>query len=120
MPEHFGEARDAEDVSTRVHVLPAEQEPHQIRRGDWLDLAAQPPEREPVDARKQRPFAPLEPARTRSEAATEKHALRLQGGQLDLGDRKPQPAGELRGRERPHARDPSAHHLEEIGPRPVG
>ena len=36
-------------------MLPAEEEPHEIRRADRLDLGAQPVQRVAMDAREQRP-----------------------------------------------------------------
>jgi hypothetical protein len=50
----------------RVHVLPLEQEPHEIRRTHGLDLGAQPVHGIPMDPREQRPVTPLQHGR-RSE-----------------------------------------------------
>jgi hypothetical protein len=42
-----------------VHVLPLEQEAHEVGRRHRLDLGAQPRQRVAVDARQQRAVAPL-------------------------------------------------------------
>ena len=47
----------------RVHVLPREQEPHEVGRADRLDFRAQPVQRVAMDARQQPPVAPLNPLR---------------------------------------------------------
>src|SRR5262249_41735319 len=43
----------------RLHVLPAEEEAHEVRRANRLDGPPQATERQPVDAGEQRPIAPL-------------------------------------------------------------
>jgi len=57
--EDRAEAVDAAQPMRGVHVLPREQEPHEIRRADRLDFRAQPVERVAMDAGQQPPVAPL-------------------------------------------------------------
>ncbi len=49
-------------LRARLHVLPVIQEPHEIARVDRFDLAAQPAERHPVNAREHPAVAPLDVA----------------------------------------------------------
>ena len=58
-------AVDAAQPMLRVHVLPREQEPHEVRRADRLDFRPQPVQRVAMNARQQPPVAPLNPPRQR-------------------------------------------------------
>ena len=59
-------------------MLPAEQEAHEIRRTDRLDLGAQPVQRVAMDAGEQRPVAPFELGLAGREASAEHHAVRFE------------------------------------------
>src|ERR1043166_4359459 len=58
-------------------ALPAQQEPHEIRRGDRLDFLAQPVERVPMDPGEQAALAPLELGAPRREPAAQREPLAL-------------------------------------------
>src|ERR1700691_1103086 len=60
-------AVDAMQLRARIEVLPAPEERVEFRRGDGLDLAAQPPDGEPMDARQQSAVAPFELTRAGRE-----------------------------------------------------
>jgi hypothetical protein len=62
----------------RADVLVLQEEAHQHRGRDWLDLTPQLVQHRAVDARQQPPLAPLELGRLRAVAAAEHEALRLQ------------------------------------------
>jgi hypothetical protein len=68
----------AERLRARREMLPREEPPHERGRGDRLDLAAQPAQRELVNSRKQTPLAPLERSGRQSELAAEDDARRLE------------------------------------------
>jgi hypothetical protein len=55
--EHLREAARAGDALRLGHVLPVEQEAHEVRRRDRLDLRAQAVQRVAMDAREQAPLA---------------------------------------------------------------
>ena len=65
----------------RVHVLPAQQEPHEVPGGDRLDLGPLPLPGVGVDAGQQPPGAELLCAVRRGEPAAEREAFVLQPGQ---------------------------------------
>ena len=52
--------RRGRSADRRIDVLPAEEEAHEVRRADRLDLGAEPVQRVAMDAREQRPIAPFE------------------------------------------------------------
>src|ERR1700674_594440 len=56
--DHALEALRAVQLLAGLDVLPGEEEAHEIGRAHGLDLAAEPVEGAPVDAREQAPVAP--------------------------------------------------------------
>src|SRR5262249_4178403 len=61
-----------------LEVVPAEQEPHEILRGEWLDLAPQAAHREPVDPLEEATIAPLEFLGTRPKSPSQDLTLGLE------------------------------------------
>ena len=59
--EHARQAVGADHLGALGHPLPAQEEPHERAGVDRLDLAAQPHQREPMDARQDPAVAPLDP-----------------------------------------------------------
>ena len=74
----------AVELRTRLDVLPAEQETHEVRRRHCLDLPAEPAQRQPVNAGQQPALTPLFFHSPRREPAAQHRAHPLQGGQRDL------------------------------------
>ena len=72
-------------------VLPAQEKADEILRRGGLDLAPQPPERQPVDAREQRALAPFGLGRALAVAALQDEALVLQLRQLVVDGRHAEP-----------------------------
>ena len=58
-----------------LHVLPREQEAHELGRADRRDLGAQPVQRVAMNAREEPPVAPFEHTDTRRERAAQDDAL---------------------------------------------
>ena len=75
--------RAALELRVRRHVLPAQQEAHEVLRRHRLDLAAQPIRRVAVDAREEAPLAELLGASSPRgiEAAAQREALGLEPGE---------------------------------------
>ena len=61
--DRLAHAVEPGQLAAVVDVMPREQEPHEVRRRDRLDLRAQPIERVAMDAGQQRAVAPFEPPR---------------------------------------------------------
>src|SRR5207237_32476 len=80
--EHLGQTLRPVQLRSRRDVLPAEEETDEILRRGRLDFAPQPPERQAMDARQQRPFAPFGLGRALAVAALQDEALVLQLRQL--------------------------------------
>src|SRR5207244_10105875 len=70
----------AVELRPRLHVLPAEEEAHQVGGGDGLDLATQAAEGQAVDARQQAALAPLLLTRVGRAPATARDARPLEPG----------------------------------------
>ncbi len=89
LADDLGEAARSVEPRARRGVLPAEEEAHQVGAGDGLDLAAQAPQREPVDAGQQSPVAPVG-ARLAAgqERAAEQDPLRLEAVERGHGERQ--------------------------------
>src|SRR5262249_20902820 len=107
--ENLGETLRAVELRPRRDVLPAEEEAEEVLRRRRLDLAPQPPERQPVDAREQRPLAPLGLGRALAVAALQDETLALQRRQLVVDVRDPQPRRQLSRGDRPDDADPAAN-----------
>src|SRR5262249_62353945 len=79
----------------RLDVVPAEENPHEVLRGEGLNLPPQSPHRQPVDALEQSPVAPLQLLGARAERPPKDLALRLELvqrlGHLRHLDRQPCP-----------------------------
>ena len=69
-------------------MLPAEEEAHEIRRADRLDLGAQPVQRVAMNAGEERPVAPFErPVSPGREASAKHHAVRFEQQERRVGIR---------------------------------
>src|SRR5262249_11481936 len=74
------EPGDPVELRARRGVLPARQEAVEVGRADRLDGAAQPPERQAVDARQEAPVAPLLLGASGREAPAQDETLALEAG----------------------------------------
>src|SRR3989454_6781266 len=85
------------------HPLPPQEEAQEVRRGDGLDLLAQPIERVAMDARQQAALAPLEVLTARREASPQDEPLMLERpeGEIDVGRFESECARQLGDRGRP-------------------
>ena len=68
--EHRAEPFRSLGPGVRCDALPPQQEPHEVRRRDRLDLLAQPVERVAMDAGEQTALAPLQLRHAGREPAT--------------------------------------------------
>src|SRR5207248_10939299 len=95
-----------------LHVLPAEEEAHQIGRAHRLDLATETAEGQPVDAGEQPTLAPFLLARAGRETPAERHprGLELCEADRDGGRGEAEPRGERRRRDRTERLEPSTEH----------
>src|SRR5262249_50830499 len=57
--QHFERSTLANDLRTRLQMLPAHEPAHKLRRSHWLDLLAQCADRQAMNARQQPSLAPL-------------------------------------------------------------
>ncbi|MOA42625.1 hypothetical protein D3C78_1646900 [compost metagenome] len=60
LPEYFGHRLWPAQAFVRRHVLPIEQEAHEVLQADRLDLPAQALDRVAMNPRQQVPLAPLQ------------------------------------------------------------
>src|SRR5438128_11909708 len=68
----------AQELRPGRHVLPAQEPPHELRRGHRFDLFAQRPQRQSMDTRQEAPITPLRFAGGRiRETPTQNGAARL-------------------------------------------
>src|SRR5439155_10997938 len=110
LADHLEEPVAAVELRPRLHVLPAEEEAHQVGGGDGLDLPAQATEGQAVDAGEEAPLAPLLLARVGREPAAQRDAGALEPGETDRdGARREADArGEPLRRRRADALEPAA------------
>ena len=102
--------------------LPPQQEPREVRRGDGLDLLAQPIERVAVNARQQAALAPLEVLTARGETSPQDKPLVLEPaqGEIDIARLEAERSGQLGHRRGPDHLEPSSHQFADrvfAGPR---
>ena len=90
LPDDLREALRSVQLRPRLRVLPAEEEPEEILRSDRLDLAPEPAQSETMDARQQRPLAPLGFHRTCPVPAAQHEAVVLQHREFRLDVRHPE------------------------------
>ena len=114
LQEDFREPLRPVQLRPGLHVLPAEKEAEEVLRRGGLDLPPQPPQRQPVDAREQRPLAPLGPGGALAVAAPQDQALALELQKLRLHRRDTQLAGHLFRGDGPGDADPAAHGVDEL------
>ena len=97
-----------------LHVLPAEEVAEEVLRGGGLDLAPQPPQRQRMDAREQRPLAPFGPGGALAVAPAQDEAIVLEQRQLGLDGIDAQLARQLGSGDGPGDADPAAHRIDEL------
>src|SRR5205807_8562645 len=93
---------------------PAEEEAQMVLRRNRLDLTAQPAQSERVDAREQRPLAPLRLLRSFAVAAAQDETLGLELCQLGFDARNAQPLRQLARCDRADDADPAAHRIDQL------
>src|SRR5439155_17948487 len=119
LADDLREALSPVQLRPRLRVLPAEDEPEEILRSDGLDLAPQPSEGEAVDAREQRPLAPLGFHGTRPVPAPQHEAVVLQHRELRLEVRHPELLRQLGSGDRARQSYPAANRVEELRAGPL-
>ncbi len=98
LSDRLQQAALALQLRARRDVLPAQQEAHEVLRGDRLDLGAQAVERVAVDARQQAAVAPLLVAVADAEAPAHRHAafaLQERQGRADRALRQARAVGKF-------------------------
>ena len=108
------------ELGPGLDVLPAEQEPEEVLRRGGFDLPAQAAQRQAVDAREQRPLAPLGLRRTGSIASAQHQPIVLQRRQFCLHVRNAELASELGSGDGTGDPDPAADRIEQLRAGPFG